>query len=149
MRAHRTKSVIVQKSVKDNSLLFKSRPIIRFGCMCAVSTEVVFVVIPVLLLKYYHNLKKVLKAALLRKLSICLPVVSVICDSITVRNRIIFLKIQKIDTNYKICHISTIFKDRDFWFGPKKFIELCTVHFTILGVIKYISRHMTRHKLFF
>ena len=50
---------------------------------------------------------------------------------------------------YMICLISAIFKDRDFCFGPKKFIELGAVYFTILGVINYISSHVTRHKLFF
>ena len=34
---------------------------------------------------------------------------------------------------YKICHISAIFKDRDFWFGPKKSIKLCAEHFTTVG----------------
>ena len=49
---------------------------------------------------------------------------------------------------YKISHISAIFKDRDFWFGPKNSIKLCTERFTTLGVIKYISGHVTGHKLF-
>ena len=48
-----------------------------------------------------------------------------------------------------IGHISAIFKDRDFWFGPKKSIKLCAEHLTSLGVIKYISGHVTGHKLFF
>ena len=46
---------------------------------------------------------------------------------------------------YMICHISTIFKDNDFWFGPKNLIKLCAEHFTTLGVIKYISGHVTAH----
>ena len=46
---------------------------------------------------------------------------------------------------YMICHISTIFKDRDFWFGPKNSIKLCAENFTILGVIECISGHMTAH----
>ena len=69
---------------------------------------------------------------------------------------------------YMICHISTIFKDRDLWFGPKnsiklcaenftilgviecrfrpkKLIKLCAEHFTTPGVIKYISGHVTAH----
>ena len=50
---------------------------------------------------------------------------------------------------YKIGHISVIFKDRDFWFGAKNSIKLCTEHFTILGVIKYIFGHVTGHKLCF
>ena len=50
---------------------------------------------------------------------------------------------------YKISHISAIFKHRDFWFGPKNSIKLCAEHFTTLGVIKYISSHVTGHKLFF
>ena len=49
---------------------------------------------------------------------------------------------------YKFGHISTIFKDRDFWFGPKNSIKLCAEHFTTLGVIKYNSGHVTGHKLF-
>ena len=40
---------------------------------------------------------------------------------------------------YKIDHISAIFKDRDFWFGPKNFIKLCPEYFTILEVIECIS----------
>ena len=44
---------------------------------------------------------------------------------------------------YKIGHISAIFKDRDFWFGPKNSIKLCTEHITILEVIKCISGHVT------
>ena len=44
---------------------------------------------------------------------------------------------------YKIGHISAIFKDRDFWFGPKNSIKLYAEHFTIFGVIKGISGHMT------
>ena len=47
---------------------------------------------------------------------------------------------------YKIGHISAIFKDRDFWFGPKNSIKICAEHFTILGVIKCISGHVTGHK---
>ena len=46
---------------------------------------------------------------------------------------------------YKICHISAIFKDRDFWFGPRNFIKLGTEHCTTLGVIKCISGHVTAH----
>ena len=44
---------------------------------------------------------------------------------------------------YKIGHISAIFKDRDFWFGPKNSIKLCAEHCTTLGVIKCISGHVT------
>ena len=44
---------------------------------------------------------------------------------------------------YKIGHISAIFKDRDFWFGPKNSIKLCAEHFTILEVIECISGHVT------
>ena len=44
---------------------------------------------------------------------------------------------------YKIRRISAIFKDRDFWFGPKNSIKLCAEHLTTLGVIKYISGHVT------
>ena len=50
---------------------------------------------------------------------------------------------------YKIGHISAIFKDRNFWFRPKNSIKLCAEHFTTLGVIKYISGHVTGPKLFF
>ena len=50
---------------------------------------------------------------------------------------------------YKISHISAIFKDRDFWLGPKNSLKLCAEHFNTLGVIKYISAHVTGHKLFF
>ena len=46
---------------------------------------------------------------------------------------------------YKIGHISAIFGDRDFWFGPNNSIKLCAEHFTTLGVIKYISGHVTAH----
>ena len=46
---------------------------------------------------------------------------------------------------YKIGHISAIFKDRDFWFGPKNSIKLCAEHCTTLGVIKCISGHVTTH----
>ena len=38
-----------------------------------------------------------------------------------------------------------IFKDRDFWFGPKNSIKLCAEHCTTLGVIKCISSHVTAH----
>ena len=44
---------------------------------------------------------------------------------------------------YKIGHISAIFKDRVFWFGPKNSIKLCAEHCTALGVIKCISGHVT------
>ena len=44
---------------------------------------------------------------------------------------------------YMIGHISAIFKDRDFWFGPKNSIKLCTEYFTILEVIECISGHVT------
>ena len=44
---------------------------------------------------------------------------------------------------YKIGHISAIFNDRDFWFGPKNSIKLCAEHCTTLGVIKCISGHVT------
>ena len=44
---------------------------------------------------------------------------------------------------YKIGDISAIFKDRDFWFGPKNSIKLCAEHFTILEVIECISGHVT------
>ena len=46
---------------------------------------------------------------------------------------------------YKIGHISAIFKDRDFWFGPKNSIKLCAELCTTLGVIKCISGHVTAH----
>ena len=46
---------------------------------------------------------------------------------------------------YKICHISAIFKDKDFWFGPKNSIKLCAEHCTTLGVINCISGHVTVH----
>ena len=46
---------------------------------------------------------------------------------------------------YNIGHISAIFKDRDFWFGPKNSIKLCAGHCTALEVIKYISGHVTAH----
>ena len=44
---------------------------------------------------------------------------------------------------YKIDHISAIFKDRDFWFGPKNSIKLCSEYFTIFEVIECISGHVT------
>ena len=50
---------------------------------------------------------------------------------------------------YKIGHISAIFKDRDFWFGPKNSINLCAEHYTSIGVIKCISGHVTAHLRFF
>ena len=34
---------------------------------------------------------------------------------------------------YKIGHISAIFKDRDFWFGPKNSINLFAEKCTTLG----------------
>ena len=46
---------------------------------------------------------------------------------------------------YKIGHISAMFKDRDFWFGPKNSIKLCAEHCTTLGVIRCISGHVTAH----
>ena len=46
---------------------------------------------------------------------------------------------------YKIGHISAIFEDRDFWFGPNNSIKLCAEHCTTLGVIKCISGHVTAH----
>ena len=50
---------------------------------------------------------------------------------------------------YNIGHISAILKDRDFWFGLKKCIKLCAEHFNTVGVIKYISGHVTGYELFF
>ena len=50
---------------------------------------------------------------------------------------------------YKIGHISAIFKDRNFWFGPKNSIKLCAEHCTILRDIKCISGHVTVHYDFF
>ena len=50
---------------------------------------------------------------------------------------------------YKIDHISAIFKDRDFWFGPKNSIKLCAEYFTILEVIECISGHVTGDLQFF
>ena len=47
--------------------------------------------------------------------------------------------------NYKIGHISAILKDRDFWFGPKNSIKLCTEHCTTFRVIKCTSGHETAH----
>ena len=49
---------------------------------------------------------------------------------------------------YKIGHISAIFKDRDFWFGPKNYIKLFAEHCTTPGVIKCISGHVTALKRF-
>ena len=46
---------------------------------------------------------------------------------------------------YKIGHISAIFKDNVFWFGPKISIKLCAEHWSALGVIKCISGHVTAH----
>ena len=59
-------------------------------------------------------------------------------------NQCIFGDITKHEI-YKICHISAIFKDRDFWFGPKNSIKSCTEHCTTLGLIKCISGHVTVH----
>ena len=39
-------------------------------------------------------------------------------------------------------------KDRDFCFGQNNSLKLCTEHFTILGLIKPISGHMTRTSQF-
>ena len=50
---------------------------------------------------------------------------------------------------YKIGHISDIFKDRDFWFGPKNSMKLWAEHCTTLGVIKSISGHVTEHLTIF
>ena len=36
-----------------------------------------------------------------------------------------------------------IFKDREFWFGPKNSMKSCAEHCTTLGVIKCISGHVT------
>ena len=44
-----------------------------------------------------------------------------------------------------IGHISAIFKDRDFWFGPKNSEKSCGEHCAALGVIKCISGHVTAH----
>ena len=44
---------------------------------------------------------------------------------------------------YKIDHISAIFKDRDFWFGPKNCIKLCAEYFTNREVSECISGHVT------
>ena len=44
---------------------------------------------------------------------------------------------------YKIGHISAIFKDRGFWFGPKNSIKLFSEDFTICEVIKCISGLVT------
>ena len=48
-------------------------------------------------------------------------------------------------SQYKIGHISAIFKDKVFWFGPKISIKLCAEHCSALGVIKCISGHVTAH----
>ena len=45
--------------------------------------------------------------------------------------------------------ISQPFLKIDFWFGPKNSIKLCAEHCTTLEVIKYISGHVTGHKLLF
>ena len=42
-----------------------------------------------------------------------------------------------------IGHISAIFKDRDFWFGPNNSIKLFAEHCTTLGVIECICGHVT------
>ena len=49
---------------------------------------------------------------------------------------------------YKIGHISAILNDRDFWFRPKNSVKSFAEHCTTLGVIKYISGHVTAHKLY-
>ena len=49
---------------------------------------------------------------------------------------------------YKFGHIFAIFKDRDFWFGPKNSLNLYPEHFIMFGVIRCISGRMTGHQLF-
>ena len=44
---------------------------------------------------------------------------------------------------YMIGHISAIFKDRDFWFGPKNSKKSCAENCAAVGVIKCISGHVT------
>ena len=44
--------------------------------------------------------------------------------------------------------ISQPFLKIDFWFGPKNSMKSCAEHFSTLGVIKYISGHVTGQKLF-
>ena len=46
---------------------------------------------------------------------------------------------------YKIGHISAIFKDRDFWVGPKNSIRACAELIVIFGFSKCISGHVTAH----
>ena len=41
---------------------------------------------------------------------------------------------------YKICHISAILKDRDFWFGPKNSIKLCAEQCTCGHQVHFWSR---------
>ena len=47
---------------------------------------------------------------------------------------------------YKIGHILAIFKDKDFWFGPKNSIKVFAKHFTFSLYPDYnlgLDRHMT------
>ena len=48
---------------------------------------------------------------------------------------------------YTISHISAIFKDRDFWLGPKYYIKFCAEQFATPRVIKHISCHVTGYEL--
>ena len=49
---------------------------------------------------------------------------------------------------YKNDHISAIFKYKDVWFVPKTSLKLCA-DFTMFGVSRCISGHVTGHQLFF
>ena len=39
-----------------------------------------------------------------------------------------------------IGHISAIFKDKDFWFGPKTFLKLCTETVSVRHIYTVIHR---------
>ena len=56
MKSFTSHQVKVHKSDKDNSLLFKSRPIVRYGCLSVAQTKVLFGI--KVLPNVHANLKK-------------------------------------------------------------------------------------------
>ena len=92
-----------------------------------------------------QNLKKIIFLPRLMKFCILVAYKSLIKNLNFGVNRCIsgHVILQNKHEIYKIGHISAIFKDRDFWFGPKNSIKSCVEHCTALGVIKCISGHVT------
>ena len=50
---------------------------------------------------------------------------------------------------YKIGHISAIFKDRDFWFGPKNSIKLCAERWRCMFFTLVLLHYFWGHQVHF